>query len=126
MGFLQALLTSLILTFGLNGNVPFSTLEKAIESNNSKQIVNMSKPKVMIKVLGTEGVYGHSQAELVLKDFFKKHPGDSFTYTYKGKPTSQGAFAIGNYKSGSDQYRITVQFKKIGENYMVESFSIEK
>lgn len=126
MNTFYAFLTALILTFTSNGDVPYSAIDKAIESNDAKLIVELSKEKVLINVLGSEGVYGHAQAELVLKGFFNKHPWGSFDFTFKGTPTSDGAFAIGNYVSGGDTYRITLHFQKISGNYQIESFTVEK
>lgn len=126
MNVFYAVLTSLILTIFPSQNVPYSGIEDAIERNDSKGIIAMSKGKVIINVLGSEGVYGHSQAELVLKDFFTKNPGNNFNFTFKGKASSEGVFAIGNYLSGGTNYRITIHFNKSNEAYQIESFTIEK
>ena len=126
MSAFYAFVTAIIMSFTQVGEVPHSTLEKAIESNNSKQIVALSKDKVMVDILGTEGVYGHAQAELVLKGFFSKHPKGTFDYTYEGSPTKDGAFAIGTYKTGGNSYRITIHYLKIGAGFKVESIAVEK
>lgn len=121
-----AVLTSILLSVYPNQNVPYSGIEDAIEKNDSKRIVDMSKQKIMINVLGSEGVYGHSQAVLILKDFFAKNPGNKFDFTFKGKATTEGVFAIGNYNSRKSTYRVTVHFKKNTGDYKLESFTIEK
>lgn len=126
MGFIYVFLTSFLLSFHAAEGVPYAKVESAIEKNDSKQLVAIGKEKILINILGTEGVYGHSQAILVLKDFFTKNVGSEFTFTFKGTPTSEGAFAIGNYISSGKTFRFTIHFKKNGENYQVESLSIEK
>jgi hypothetical protein len=77
-------------------------------------------------VLGKEGAYSASQANLVLKDFFTKKPGSSFKFIFKGKETSDGSFAIGNYESKQESFRVTIHFKKINSDFKMESLSIEK
>lgn len=126
MSVFYAVLTSIILSVYPNQNVPYSVVESAIEKNNGKRIVDMSNQKIIINVLGSEGVYGHSQAVLILKDFFTKNPGNKFDFTFKGKATSEGVFAIGNYVSLASTFRMTVHFKKNSGDYKLESFTIEK
>jgi len=82
--------------------------------------------KMLINILGKEAVYSQSQAGLVLKGFFTRKPGNQFEYTFKGKETIEGAFAIGNYTSKNEKFRVTIHFKKINEDYKIESLTIEK
>ena len=94
-----ALLTSVIFSLNFSSEVPYSSLEKAFKANQSADIVSLGKEMMVINILSNEGVYSSQQATLVLKNFFSKHPGNSFEYTFKGKQTSDGAFAIANYFS---------------------------
>jgi len=121
-----ALLTSVIFSLNFSSEVPYSSLEKAFKANQSVDIVSLGKEMMVINILSNEGVYSSQQATLVLKNFFSKHPGNSFEYTFKGKQTSDGAFAIANYFSKSEKYRVTIHFKKINASYKIESLSIEK
>lgn len=126
MGFFYSFLTSLLISLHLVGEIPYSGLESAFSDNNPSGIVNYGKDKILINVLGTEGVYSHSQAALVLKDFFTKKPSSSFKFIFKGKETTEGSFAIGNYVSKGEAFRVTIQFKKNGNDYKIESLTIEK
>jgi hypothetical protein len=125
MGNLYAFLTSIILLFNIS-DIPYSNLEIAFSENNPNSIAALGKDKILINILGTEGAYSQSQATLVLKDFFIKKPGNSFKFTFKGKETVEGSFAIGNYVSKTETFRITIQFKKINADYKIESLTIEK
>ena len=106
--------------------IPYASIEKAFESNDAQQVVNLGKDKMIINVNGKEGVYSHAQAQQVLKDFFSKSPCQSFDFSFKGKESGDGSFAIGNFGSKSGLYRITMQFKKVGSEYKIESLLIEK
>ena len=105
-------------------SVPYSSVEKAFESNDYHKITALSKSKVIINVSGSEGVYSKSQAGLILKEFITDHPCKGFNFTFKGKATSKGAFAIGNYESNSD-FRVTIHFEQINGSYKIENLSIE-
>jgi len=106
--------------------IPYSSIEDAITSNNSTELVAYGKDKILLNILGNEGVYSQSQSALVLKDFFTKKPGNSFKFIFKGKETSEGSFAIGTYVSKTENFRFTIQFKKIGSDFKIESLTIEK
>ncbi|MCH2223372.1 MAG: DUF4783 domain-containing protein [Crocinitomicaceae bacterium] len=126
MNVLYSLLTSFVFLWNVGTDVPYDAIEKAFRSNNSKEIVEMSKTKVLINVLGKEGAYSKSQAGLVLKGFFGKNPGSEFEYVFKGKQSTEGTFAIGNYKTKDSIFRVTIHFKKVSNDFKVESLKIEK
>jgi hypothetical protein len=116
----------MFLSINISSNVPYSAIEKAFETNNAKGIVDLGKSKILINVIGKEGAYSQSQASLVLKDFFEKNPGNQFSFVFRGKEAADGTFAIGNYVSKSDEkFRVTIYFKKTGDNFKIESLTIE-
>jgi hypothetical protein len=126
MGLIYSVIASLILSLTYQTDVPYGALEKAFSSNNSTDIIQFGKEKVLMNVLGKEGAYRKSQAGLVLKDFFTKKPCDSFKFIFKSKESSDGCFAIGNYESKSETFRVTIHFKKESGVYKIESLAIEK
>lgn len=126
MNLFYSFVTSIVLAIMVNGDVPYDAIDQAFETNNASEIVSMGKDKILVNVLGKEGVYSQPQASLVLKDFFTKKPGNSFDFYFKGKESSEGTFAIGNYESRGEKFRVTIHFKKIGSSYKIESLTIEK
>lgn len=126
MGYLYIIFTSIVLSMTTQSEIPYSSIEKAFVSNDASDIVSLGKDKMLINILGKEGAYSQSQANLVLKDFFTKKPGSSFKFIFKGKENSDGSFAIGTYESKGESFRITIHFKKIGSDFRIESLIIEK
>ncbi len=110
----------------ISTSVPYSTIEKSFESNNAKAIVALGKSKLLINILGKEGAYSQSQANLVLQGFMSKNPCSSFEFMFKGKETDGGSFAIANYLTRSDKFRVTIYFKKEQGSYKLESLTIER
>ncbi|MDX2359885.1 MAG: DUF4783 domain-containing protein [Crocinitomicaceae bacterium] len=125
MGFIYTVLTAIILSLGV-GSVPYAEIESAFETNDSDKIVALGKTKVLINILGKEGVYSRPQASLVLKDFFTRKPGNSFNFFFKGKESADGTFAIGSYVSRGESFRVTIHFKKLDGHFKIESLTIEK
>ena len=126
MSWFYTLLTSVLLSLGLDGEIPYNSIKNAFESNNPKEIVGNGKTKIMINILGKEGIYSQSQASLVLKDFFNRKPGSQFNFVFKGKESKDGTFAIGNYLSRGEKFRVTIHFKNTNNQYKIESLTIEK
>jgi len=108
-------------------SIPYVDIEKGFSDNNAHKIVSLSNEKLIMNLLGEEGVYSKSQSELILQNFFTKKPGNIFKFIFKGKETHEGTFAIGNYKSKSESFRVTLQFKSTNkDSYSLESITIEK
>lgn len=109
----------------ISASIPYSQLEKAFVENNAQAIVSMGKDKILLKVKGKEAVYSQSQAGMVLKDFFATHPASSFSFTFRGKESNDGCFAVGQYVSKSETFRVSIHFTKVGDSQKIESLSIE-
>lgn len=107
-------------------DVPYAAIEKGFNGNSAEVIVNLSKDKLLLTVAGKEGVYGHPQAVLILKDFFAKHPCTGFSYTFKGKESGDNSYAIAVMQSKGGEFRVTIHFKKIGSDFRIESLVLEK
>lgn len=126
MGLFYSILTTFILSLSSQGEIPYSTLEKAFSSNDANAVVAVGKEKILLNILGKEGAYSKSQAGLMIKDFFTKKPGNSFKFIFKGKESAEGSFAIGTYESKGESFRVTIHFKKEGSDFKIESLTIEK
>jgi len=126
MGLLYAILSMLILNLNSGSDaIPYATIETAFSSGDATKIVSYGKDRIILNVVDKEGAYSQSQAAQVLKEFFTKKPG-SFKFTFKGKETDEGAFAIGTYTSKSESFRVTIKWKKAGSEFKIESIAIEK
>lgn len=126
MHFIYSFLTAFVLGLSGASDLPYEELEQAFLSSDSQAIASMGKDKMLITVLDKEGAYSQSQAVLILKDFFAKKPVTSFKFTYKGKESNDGAFAMGEYISKAENFKVTFQFKRIKETYKIERLSIDK
>lgn len=125
----MSILYSFIVTASLLFSVaaiPYSAIETAFEKGDASKIVTLGEEKMLINITGSESVYGKTQATQVLKSFFDKNPCSSFAFQFKGDDTGSGSFAIGNYKSRSSKFRVTIHFKKVGSDFKIETLAIEK
>ncbi len=127
MGLIYTLLSILMFNLNIGSEaIPYASIESAFASGDASKIVGYGKERMIVNVVEKEGVYSQIQAEQVLKEFFGKKPASSFKFTFKGKETDDGCFAIGAYVSKSENYRVTIKWKKSGSEFKIESIAIEK
>lgn len=107
-------------------SVPHAELEKAFNANDATTIVKMTKEKVLLTVVGSDGAFSQAQAKLILRNFFAKHPKGKFNYIFKGKESNGGSFSIGNYIVKEETFRVTFHFKKVGSVFKIETLIIER
>lgn len=125
MSLFYSLLSALIFLTS-NTELPYTELEQAFLNSDAQIIVSHGKEKMLVSILDKEGAYSQTQTSLILKDFFAKKPVSSFKFTFKGKETHDGSFAVGEYVSKNEVFRVTIQLKKINQVFKIERLNIEK
>ncbi len=126
MNYLYILLTSVVLSFAGASTVPHAELEKAFNDNDAKTIVSLTKEKVLLTVVGSDGAFSQPQTKLILRGFFSKYPNGKFEFIFKGKESDGGSFSIGNYIVKDETFRVTFHFKKVEGDYKIETLIIER
>lgn len=56
-----------------------------LREGNAKMIANLFESSVELNIEGKEGFYSKAQAEIILKNFFQKHPVKTYVPVHKGK-----------------------------------------
>jgi len=70
--------------------------------------------------------YSKAQAEFVFRDFFKQHPPSEFSIIHQGSSKGGQPFAIGQFKSGGETYRVFMKIKAINSQQLVHEISFAK
>ncbi|MBL7892364.1 MAG: DUF4783 domain-containing protein [Bacteroidia bacterium] len=107
------------LAFDINDDIA-----NAIKSGNSKTLASWFTDNVDLKVLDQEDVYSKAQAELIVKDFFTKHPVKTFSIAHKSSKNGS-QFAIGTLETTNGKYRVYFLLKKSAEKLQIQQFRIE-
>jgi hypothetical protein len=118
-------LSALVISLTVMLSIPFDAIQVAFEKGDSSTIVKNCGDKVFIQLGDKEGVYSRSQAEQVLKRFFESHPATSFQFNYKGKSEGKNTFATGDFITKEKTYKVSLKFKIVKEDYLIESITIE-
>jgi len=97
----------------------------AIRSGNPKNISKYFIDNIDFKVLEQEDIYSKQQAEMMLKDFFTKHPVKSYTVAHKSTPKNGSQYVIGTLETTNGKFRTYFLIKTSGTQTLVHQFKIE-
>ncbi len=107
-------------------SVPFDELEKGFAEGDATSILDSCGEKIIITIDKKEGVYSKTQATHVLKTFFTNYPPKTFVFVYKKKEQGVNSFAVGNYISDKEQFKISLRMKLLKSTHRIESITIDK
>jgi hypothetical protein len=98
----------------------------AIKAGNSKELSKYFNDLVDLGFDGDRASYSKTQAEFVLKDFFKKYPPVDFQYVHKGSSKEGLTYTIGNYKHSSGSFRVLIYIKQFKGNFLIDYLDFSK
>lgn len=103
----------------------FDDITEAIKTGDTEKLSEFFNENIEIKILEEENVYSKSQANLILKSFFKENTPQKFTISHKGGQES-AKFAIGNLETSNGNFRLQFFLKKNGDKLYIQKFTVER
>jgi hypothetical protein len=101
-------------------------VKEAIKTGSSKEMAQYLHPQVDVTINGEMENYSKTQAEYVLREFFKEHPPTSFTIVHQGASKGGLPYAIGQYISENSTYRVWMRIKNLESKYLIHEISFIK
>jgi hypothetical protein len=101
-------------------------VKNAIKTGSSKEISRFLNSNVDVTLEGNLQSYSKTQAEYVLKDFFKANPPSSFIIVHQGSSKGGLPYAIGQYTSGANNFRVWMRIKNTDGKYLIHEISFIK
>jgi hypothetical protein len=125
------ILLLLVLVIGLlpaiqslaQGSPVIDQVRESIKSGSAKELSKYLDQSVGVTIEAKVENYSKAQAEFVLRDFFKAHPPNEFNILHQGSSKGGQPFAIGEYKSGSNKYRVWMKIKTVGKEQLIQEIS---
>lgn len=117
-------ITFILLFFAAWGYAQDNVVEDtrlAIKSGSAKALVDYFDSSVDLKVSDKEVSYSKSQAEFVMKDFFKNNAPSNYVVNHIGSSPGGAKYCIGSYTSGDKHYRVYMKMKKVNGTYKVDT-----
>jgi uncharacterized protein YxeA len=96
----------------------------SIKNGSSKDLARHFENGVALNINGNQGQFSKNQAELVIRDFFKKYPPEDFEILHEGYSGEQLKHYIGTYTSLGEAYRILIKGNVYQETYKIYSLEI--
>ncbi|MDN3687991.1 DUF4783 domain-containing protein [Cyclobacterium jeungdonense] len=84
-------------------------LTVALEEGSSQEIVNYLDDRVEISFNNDKRDFSKSQAQIVLRDFFRNHPSKGFQLQQEGKSSATLSYLIGTYRSSEGDFRLLIR-----------------
>lgn len=120
---LFTLLFSGLTIFPLLCQVP-NVISLALKNGNSLELSNHFNSEIELIVLDIENVYSKSQAQVILKDFFKEHYVEDFIIKHQGDKENMH-YVIGDLVTTGKTYRISFILKTINNQLLIHQLRIE-
>jgi hypothetical protein len=98
-------------------------VKESIKAGSSKELAKYLNTSVDVTMDGDMGTYSKTQAEFILRDFFKENPPSSFTIVHQGASKGGLPYAIGQYLSGNLTYRVWMRIKNTGNKFLIHEIS---
>lgn len=98
----------------------------AIESGSSGELARFFDSSVSMNVNGQQGEYSKNQAEIVLRDFFKKHPSRGFSLVFQNENPGSLSTYIGEYSSNPGKFKVFIKVSQSGSAVRIYSLDFVK
>ncbi len=101
-------------------------MRAALKAGSSKEVIKLLNKTTDLDFDGKNSSYGKTQAEAVLKDFFKKNPPTDFKIIHQGASKAGAPYVIGQYTHKDGSYRVMIRLKEEASSYRVHAMSFYK
>lgn len=105
---------------------PFGPIIKAFQKADAGSLSSSFNTTVELILPENENTYSSVQGEMIMKDFFKKYPPDSFTEIQKGTIDPSSSFAICNYVTGNRQFQVCINLHKENDRFLIQKIKFEE
>lgn len=125
-----ALLTFTLLTLQMYASYGqadvISQVKETLKAGSAKELSKYLSATVDVTFDGNVQSYSKAQAEFVFRDFFRQHPPSEFSIIHQGSSKGGQPFAIGQYKSNAETYRVFMKIKATNNQQLLHEISFSK
>ncbi len=101
-------------------------VKETVKAGSAKELAKFLNQTVDVTIEGNVQSYSKTQAEFVLRDFFKQHPPSEVNVIHQGSSKGGQPFAIFQYKSGTEVYRLFMKIKSVNKTQLIEDLRFTK
>jgi hypothetical protein len=101
-------------------------VKETIKAGSAKELSKYLSQTVDVTIDGKMQSYSKPQAEFVFRDFFKQHPPSEVTIIHEGSSPGGRPFAIYQYTSEAEVYRVFMKAKPVGSQQLLHEITFTK
>ncbi|SRR5690606_37414545 len=101
-------------------------VRETIKAGSAKELSKFLFQTVDVTIEGKVQSYSKAQAEFVFRDFFRQHPPSEFNIIHQGSSKGGQPFAIGQYKSGNETFRVFMKIRSVNNQQLLHEISFSK
>jgi len=95
-------------------------VKETIKAGSAKELSKYLNQTVDVTLDGNAPQsYSKAQAEFVFRDFFRQHPPSEFTIIHQGSSKGGQPFAIGQFKSAGQTFRVFMKIKTVNNQQLI-------
>jgi Domain of unknown function (DUF4783) len=126
LAFIVLVASSFITNCSLAQGDIIGQVKETIKAGSAKELSKFLNQTVDVTLNDGPQSYSKTQAEFVFRDFFKQHPPVEFNIIHQGTSKGGQTFGIGQYKSGTETYRVYMKIKSVGTQQLVHEISFAR
>ena len=100
-------------------------IAKLIRKGDARELARNFNVSVQLTLPENEGRFSRTQAEMIIRDFFSKHPPKSFSINHQGASSDGSRYYIGVYKTTSVTFRSYFLLKQVSEKALIHQLRFE-
>lgn len=101
-------------------------IASAIREGDASKLAAWFASTIELSVPGKKGSYSKTQAEMIMREFFKTYPPTSFTITAEGKSAAYSLYVIGTYVSNSKTFKTYYLIRRTDTGYTLHILKFEE
>ena len=102
-------------------------VKETIKAGSAKELAKYLNQTVDVTLDGNAPQsYSKAQAEFVVRDFFRQNPPSEFAIIHQGSSKGGQPFAIGQFKSGGQTFRVFMKIKAINNQQLIHEISFAR
>lgn len=113
-------------SFEVEEGLSIDSVISAIDTNSSSELARFFESSISLNVNGQQGSYSKNQAEIVIRDFFKKNPSKGFSIVYSSETNPSLSSFIGDYLSGQGTFKVFIKVSQQDSNLKIYSLEFVK
>lgn len=98
----------------------------AFKKSDYRKLMSQSSELIELTFENDVRHYSKVQAKFALKDFFKNYPVQKFEVVHRSESKPFTQYVIGEYKSHSDEYRISIRMHQSQGKYEIDMIKFRR